>query len=195
MNELDPNAAILHFRDMFMLDLDLTIDGEEQNMDTDSDDEYVHGPVSFRVPSANLRNFPNLVVPEASKDTLTGTQTTTAITFNDRVYDANLLADYLVSTRDLRDPSTGTKLTTENLDALGSVVSGALRDTLKQVSEAPHVPKSTTTSKTKYFSDMIDVLGLQLLGLCELESLTSLQNFEKIILLCTRHWSRVSADF
>jgi len=157
---------------------------EEQNgildMDTESDDEYVHqGAISFRVPPANLRNFPNLTIPEASKDALTSSQTTNPVTLNDRIYDANLLADYFVCSRDLRDPFLGTKLSKEQLLLVENAVSGPLQDNLKIVTERSSLPKTTSTSRSKYFNDMIDVLSIQLLASCELESLTNLQTFEK----------------
>lgn len=165
------------------IDFERVID-EEQNgileMDTESDEEYVHqGAVSFRVPPANLRNFPSLTVPDAVKDSLTSSMTTTSITINERIYDANLIADYLVSSRDLRDPILGTKLTKDHISVIENAVSGTLNESLKTVCERSPLPKSTSTSRAKYFTDMIDTLGVQLLTMCELESLTSLQEFEK----------------
>ena len=159
--------------------------------ETESDDDYIiQGNIT--IPLNNYtNNFP--VLQSAVKDALTGLPSTSKFEIGDRVYNANLLADLLVTTQDLRDPVTGRKMDDETLQAISEAVQND--DVLKQriLSCTPgRQPKSTVTSSTKYYTEMIEALGAQILAACELEGITNIEEFSPTFL---DMWKKLVANF
>jgi len=159
--------------------------------ETESDDDYIiQGSVT--IPLNNyINNFP--VLQSAVKDTLTGIPSSSYFKIGDRTYNANLLADLLVTTQDLRDPATGKQMDPETLQAISNAVEqdDILKQRILSCTQGRR-PKSTVTSSTKYYSEMIEALGAQILAACELEGITNIEEFSPTFLDL---WKKLVTNF
>lgn len=112
-------------------------------------------------------------------DALTGSNTSRATVSlsNGKIYDAALLAEYLLYSKDHRDPASGSMFTPEDLKVIASVLEPIDLDTssrIKNSAAAEDLPSAPTTSAVKYFEDTIALTEIQLLAACELTSINNL---------------------
>jgi hypothetical protein len=151
----------------------------EENMESGEED-YVQGALT--IPISPARNFPPI---SNIRDSFTGTVTNSNFQIWGRNYEAKNLADFFITTKDLRDPVSGMPLTADDLQAIvdATVADEEYKKSLLQISSVSTHRSITTTAK-KYFLDNIDNYSMQLLTLCELESMSSLTEFEPLYFSC-----------
>lgn len=174
--------------DMFegaLEDGEMAIDGVNEHFELE-----LHGIESFTPHFiANiidrLRNSPSadILQEEIKIDSLSGaiTKRSTATLSNGKLYDVSLLAEYILQTADHRDPHSGYRFLKTDLEVLSEGPGNEdVRERILNAIENENLPSSPKTSAIKFFQEAVSVAGVQLALSCELTSISTLAELQKV---------------
>jgi hypothetical protein len=141
----------------------------------------------------NLRvQQPDFGKKDIKYDALSGSKIfgkTKTITLGSSIYNAHLLAEYLISSRDLRELGSGALMSKDEIFQIAEMQDNLeIKEDLLALEPKESLPPCPQISATEFFFEEGELAVNQLLSACELENISNVQTLQKFFY---KSWNRI----